>query len=278
MFLCQNNPLQNLSNKTNSLHGLRPNHGILQNQQQSELKNSLEQNFLSDSSTQGNKLITVVQPIKLRSQRELNASWLDEFKSMKVDDPLEFSQTYKQMYSNYEVKQYLGNKHLSRPLYAHMNTPSIHMTNQCNIIETKEMDDILRNEFNKIENELIDEEMLTDQVSHMNSDQVEFQKAAKTICSTVSENCKSSEKIRSKFSNSSFIGLMRRISDGDVTLKNESSDSENCEYIDLYSQKSGEIVGHKYLIVDEKIQDPLESVNDLSGLSSTEAAHNILQH
>ena len=53
------------------------------------------------------KFQTQPSPLTLRAQNntEDSSSWVPQFSSMKIDDPLEFSSEYKRLYSNYESRQ-----------------------------------------------------------------------------------------------------------------------------------------------------------------------------
>lgn len=234
-------------------------------------------------------------------------SWLNQFSSMKVEDPLEFGKEYKNLYKGYESRTGQGqNSHpamnqsfVPRTMYSPANLMTQQMTKSISVTteNNRSNDSYFDNAFDSLERELqeelqeslVQDNSLEEPQFSLDHEQLKFQQAAKDIyvclsntSSALSTSAEVSASVSNKLSRSKFMGLMRRISDGDVTVKK--NDEESDGYTELFSPTTGETIGNEYFPVMDKtqdqqyeIQDPLALVDDLSGLSSTEAAKKVLR-
>ncbi|CDO94771.1 unnamed protein product [Kluyveromyces dobzhanskii CBS 2104] len=207
--------------------------------------------------------------------------WIDQFANMQVRDRTEFSAEYKSMYSQYEARgaystgapamnvprsQMLDRQ---RPVMMghQLATHQAHAQTHAHTISTR-----LDEQFAELERQVHDEEQNQDEdylkeTSPLDDDQLQLKEAAQSIYTTLSDTTASN---KSKFSNSKFLGLMRNISDGVITLK---KNPDHDTYTELYSPSTGETFGEEYFPVqDSVLGDPLDSIGDLSNMSSSEAA------
>lgn len=266
MSTCQVNPLTQFVNKGEQHHGFihRLAH---QNSNQHQLQvNAPEEAFLcgkeistSNRFMSGTRQVpapmTAAVPIipavkqqqeqhyqlepKIREQQALhqnsvNTGWILQFHSMSIEDPLEFSQEYKRMYSSYERSTAPT---LRFPMTSHRpNCGAIpgNLTKQ--EVSTKD-EDRFTAEFEALENELEDVE---NRRPIFDQEQEEFQKIASEIVDSCSPS--PSKKLR----NSKFIGLMKDIGEGSVTLNKQDSQHAN----ELHSPHTGQRVGNEYFPIE----------------------------
>lgn len=165
-----------------------------------------------------------------------NTSWLSQFHSMKIEDPLEFPQDYKKMYSAYDRQTPMIRFPMTacRPSYNH---PPRDVSKEQGPRECK---DVFTSEFEALEREL--EEVENKRMPAFDQEQVEFQKIANDIV----ESCSSGQPA-TKLRSSKFMGLMKGISEGSVTLNKE--ESENAT--ELHSPYTGQRVGNEYFPVED---------------------------
>ncbi|CAL9734756.1 peroxisomal protein Pex21p [Monosporozyma servazzii] len=228
----------------------------------------------------------------LSHNTDVSDEWLNQFSSMKVHDPLEFSNDYKKLYENYArngtigtptpacspqpIQQQQVNTHINhRPLLSRDNQsgyfPSFRTTqptasqwNTTAPLSAPELnstnghgniDSYFDLEFDNVENELQQQENGSTIQDQMNMEQVEFQKHAQDIVRSctpdipASPDHTDSSQLRSKFASSKFIGLMRKVSDGVVTIKKTERE--------LFTPETGEVVGNEYFPVLDERQEQL---------------------
>lgn len=142
---------------------------------------------------------------------------------MRIDDPLEFSSDYKKMYSAYE-----------RPSPI-MRLPLTANSRQNYNFIPRDSHDVFTPEFEAVEKELEESEPASR--TNLDSEQKEFQKIANEIV----ESCSSSPKL----SSSKFMGLMKGIGEGSVTLNKQHSPLAT----ELHSPLTGQRVGNEYFPV-----------------------------
>ncbi|AQZ11276.1 PEX21 (YGR239C) and PEX18 (YHR160C) [Zygosaccharomyces parabailii] len=168
----------------------------------------------------------VQQP--LSQSQNGSTSWLSQFHSMRIDDPLEVSSDYKKMYSAYER---------SNPMVRLPIAPNCRQN--YNFIP-RDTQDIFTPEFEALEKELEESEAAAR--PHLDQEQQEFQKIANEIV----ESCSSSPKL----SSSKFMGLMKGIGEGSVTLNKQKSPLAT----ELHSPLTGQRVGNEYFpVVDHTL-------------------------
>lgn len=303
--VCHTNPLQQFVNKNDQFK-----HAGLTQANNSTVgtaapSHSLESQFLNSRDNQNN-FMNVQKPYVGRNISQQD-SWLNQFSSMKVEDPLEFGKEYKNLYKGYESRMGQGqNSHpamnqsfVPRTMYSPANLMTQQMTKSISVTteNNRSNDSYFDNAFDSLERELqeelqeslVQDNSLEEPQFSLDHEQLKFQQAAKDIyvclsntSSASSTSAEVSASVSNKLSRSKFMGLMRRISDGDVTVKK--NDEESNGYTELFSPTTGETIGNEYFPVMDKtqdqqyeIQDPLALVDDLSGLSSTDAAKKVLR-
>lgn len=148
------------------------------------------------------------------------------------------------------------NLHMPKPKLVH-STQSFHLHQSQrqmqspvslppHIENTKELDSYFDLEFKTVEDEL--NKTINDQVMNDNDEeQLEFQRLASGIvesCTPVRTPGTPGTPVGNKLSSSKFIGLMKRISDGVVTMKENKTE--------LFSPENGEIVGNEYFPIQDK--------------------------
>lgn len=283
---CHTNPLQQLIAKGDQAHtrsfASNFSHESATRQQQQHL--SAENFFLNNDSSHvsmGNRFLQVQHATQLSplESKESNVgnSWLNQFSSMKVEDPLEFSKEYKNLYSNYESQQQrtpmspaLQRTMYHQPMNSYFNAAerSTFQTRSDNAV----MDTYFNTEFDTLEKEL--EESSEDRVRdlsrrssntrttthNLDNEQLEFQQIANGIVDSFSSvsNSNSPSPVSSKLSGSKFMGLMRGISEGSITLKKRNDhDEEGQRATELHSPITGELVGNEYFPVFDNVHDTI---------------------
>ncbi|AGO11628.1 AaceriADL151Wp [[Ashbya] aceris (nom. inval.)] len=307
MSLCQGSAMQKLIAKTERpMAGVgrvggfnRPSGGLGQGSAEQQL-----QARAGERASQ-NRFMAVVEP-----QRELGGrmargdamqtDWVRQFSSIQVEDPLAFSTEYQRAYATYEQRQaprpaarvmgYGGSMFMpamaqqqafQQQAVQHQAVPVAQ--------QEAELDRYLEHEFDAIEGELAQPEV-PEALSAplLDNEQLGFQESAKAIYATLSAPMH-----KEKFGASQFMGLMRQVSTGDVTLSKTEGG-----YTGLHMTAGGEAVGTEYLAVADEVakvpepatalplageerslasqmEDLLNKV-DIAGLSSNEAAMRIL--
>ncbi|GAV52351.1 hypothetical protein ZYGR_0AG03420 [Zygosaccharomyces rouxii] len=162
-----------------------------------------------------------------------NASWLSQFNSMKIEDPLEFSQDYKKMYSSYERST---TPMVRLPMASYRPNYSTLSKNFTKQEVSTENQDLFAAEFEALEKELEDVE---NKRPILDQEQKEFQKIANEIVDSCSPS--PSTKLR----NSKFMGLMKGVGEGSVTLNKQ----ESQQATELHSPQTGQRVGNEYFPV-----------------------------
>ncbi|CAI4063318.1 hypothetical protein N7582_002382 [Saccharomyces uvarum] len=201
-----------------------------------------------------------------KNHEEESSSWVPQFSSMEINDPLEFSSEYKKLYSGYESQQRQNVSRQQFPITSSMvrktasNLPSRNMFRQHRQENRNSSTDAFKfdAEFQNLENEIQEvryEPILQEDESWLDQDQLELQRIATDIvkCCTPPLSSASStstvSSIDSKLSESKFIQLMRGISSGDVTLKKEANGDSTSE---LFSPSNGELVGNGHIPVENQ--------------------------
>ncbi|SCU88803.1 LAME_0E01200g1_1 [Lachancea meyersii CBS 8951] len=205
------------------------------------------------------------------------SSWSDQFARMQIRDPLSFTSEYQQLYNQYEQSQqhFHSHQHLHQrqhetpqnssfamqqpaPSYrpALVQQPSFYASNS-NMSTQSGLDlhenEMLAREFDRIETELNEESASPSEAPVFSSEQIKFQQAASEIHHRLSPGTETPPELESKFKNSKFLGLMRSISDGVVTLKTD--DQNNQKYTQLFSPSTDEVVGNEYFSVSDTTLD-----------------------
>lgn len=196
-------------------------------------------------------------------------SILPQFSLIQINDPLEFSDEYKKFYSSYEKPQQVMPPRpiLSRFQHYSVNKPNLRTNRKqdmTNIYDRSIRDDVQRSvdmhmddtnnemidkEFEVLENELkIEQQGANDiksvQTFTLDSEQLSFKNIASSIIDTVTPKpSRATTPIGSKLEDSKFMKLMGRVSEGEVTLRNNSPE--------LYTPETDEVVGNEYFhIID----------------------------
>lgn len=183
----------------------------------------LQHNISSNNAVNNNVRVSV--PIKtgtttsngLGMQATRNDDWINEFSSMKVRDPLEFSDSYKSLYKQYEM----GNHSRSQQTIGHMNTIPItprltRITSNANSIQSEMA---IQREFDILEKEQSEEEKEVRQ-----KEQLEFQESAQNFVN-ICEVSDSKEKLKQ----SKFFKLMQKVGNGTATVQETSPDNFKIE-------------------------------------------------
>ncbi|SCV02287.1 LANO_0F16512g1_1 [Lachancea nothofagi CBS 11611] len=197
-----------------------------------------------------------------------DASWSDQFSRMQIRDPLSFTSEYQQLYKNYEQQQHERLQHQSQlpvhqpmplhrpilatqqPFYAASDLPTQSHEPHESHESLSSQTDFFAREFEDIERELQDETPSTpSQPPALTPEQLKFRQAASEIHQRLSPGSQTPPQLESKFQNSKFLGLMRSISSGVVTLK--SGEDDDRKYTHLYSPTTGEVVGNDYFPVPD---------------------------
>lgn len=228
-----------------------------------------------------------------------DAAWIDQFAKMQVRDRAAFSDEYKRMYSQYESRGISRDPLAQASRFANLNTSGSNNMNMSVSMAVprplaaaatarqldeqledqldEQLDEQLEAQFAEIERQEQQQQQQQQQEQQqqqlaLDQDQLQLKEAAQSIYTTLSSN---STPNNAKFSNSKFLGLMRNISDGVVTIK---KDREQDKYTELYSPSTGETFGEEYFpIQDDVTSDPLHSIDDLSNMSSSEAAAHVFR-
>ncbi|AAS51769.1 ADL151Wp [Eremothecium gossypii ATCC 10895] len=306
MSLCQGSAMQKLIAKTEGpMAGVgrvggfnRPSGGLGQSSAEQQL-----QARAGERASQ-NRFMAVLEPQRELGGRMargdgLQADWVRQFSSMQVEDPLAFSAEYQRAYAGYEQRQaarpaarvlgYGGSMFMpTMPQQQLQQQVAPQQTAQAALQEA-ELERYLEREFDVLEGELappeVPEALSAPLLDH---EQLGFQESAKAIYATLSAPIH-----KDKFGASKFMGLMRQVSTGDVTLSKSESG-----YTGLHMTAGGEAVGAEYrAVTDEVVQVPevaaalplageerslasqmedLLNKVDIAGLSSNEAAMRIL--
>ncbi|CCD24575.1 Pex21p NDAI_0D02610 [Naumovozyma dairenensis CBS 421] len=171
------------------------------------------------------------------SSNDAGSDWVPEFSSMQINDPLEFSQEYKKLYSNYESSKIPGKSTSNSinnqsaqfqlrnksQLHPQMGSSSQQYNNNMQQQQHQQqhsnqnIDSYFDLEFKSVEEELSrrneDDTLMTDQerTPMFDEEQSEFQKIAMDIidsCTTPLSTAESTN-VNSKLQRSNFFGLMR---------------------------------------------------------------------
>ncbi|KAJ9569219.1 Hypothetical protein J6889_01573 [Nakaseomyces glabratus] len=139
-------------------------------------------------------------------------SWVNDFSSMKVQDPLEFADSYKNLYKQYEQKQFHNTVPAQCPRNLYIPTVTRPQTT-LNIVDHHEdksskVDQLIDDEFEKIEEEVKDQ-----------NQKLAFQESAQSFI----EICERSQ-MKEKLQRSKFFQVMQKVSDGEATIR---QDGEN---------------------------------------------------
>ncbi|CCK72425.1 Pex21p KNAG_0K00570 [Huiozyma naganishii CBS 8797] len=211
-------------------------------------------------------------------------TWINQFSAMKVEDPLEASLEYKRLYKNYErqmgngyrrfnssspdlkpqfvspVGQRIQKSRLLKrggtvPLSGSRASPYGTIQTHSTTTHTP-TDALLEAEFNTLEQELMEQDLATPETRETSNpaftgEQRELQEIASSIvdaCSPPLTPLARDSPVQSKLASSKFMGLMKRVSDGDVTVKPAQRE--------LFTPGTGDRVGSEYFQVGNGQHDP----------------------
>lgn len=280
---CHINPLQQFNNKQQPIFNSRINHAHSSANQQAMQRSagnmSVEEKFLDSNIEMSNvhadssfgqhpsHSLSSMKPL-LANEPAVNTTrgenWINQFATMQMKDPLEFSDSYKRLYAQYSqnnisvaMTQPLARPQISRNVESHMsslqmkNSPlsvnSAPANSTTESINLNQLDSYFDLQFQAVEEEL-------DQIPCLNQEQQQFQKAAQGILDTLSPKSieidtmsagnsmsfSSDEEhlLRDKLNNSKFMGLMTRVSGGVVTINENNKE--------LYTPKDNKLEGNEY--------------------------------
>ncbi|SCU94357.1 LAFA_0F21352g1_1 [Lachancea sp. 'fantastica'] len=221
----------------------------------------------------GSHVIQGIPPPQAQHIGQDTQSWADQFSRMQLHDPLSFTNEYQQLYKQYETSQQPPQPQQQPQHYqplASANTPfalqqpipvyrptlaqeqafyaSTSGASTQSDITTLEKN-MFAQEFDKLESELGEEPASFTESASLSHEQLKFQQAASEINNRFSPGTETPPQLESKFQNSKFMGLIRNISDGVVTLKTD--DRNNQKYTHLFSPSTGELVGNEYFPVSD---------------------------
>ncbi|KAH3899120.1 uncharacterized protein SCODWIG_02054 [Saccharomycodes ludwigii] len=268
------NPFYQISQKSNNATIVPKTTSKLiqnQNQKQGHLLSINTNNATSINPFMNHSNISANVPPSNTAAIKNNDNWLFQFQQMSVIDPVECSDNYKSLYAQYEGKS-LNNTTTTRENFNAGNNIMMMQKyqNYANTIAptTKTAYDSVNEDFSVVDAEL--ESMMALQpdqsvIGEVDQDQLLFKNAAVSIVnitntdSNISNtNSQFSTDTTAKFKRSKFLGLMRRISDEDVTLKRHnceqsSNNTNNAKYDSLYSSELNECVGDEYITIPDKL-------------------------
>lgn len=220
------------------------------------------------------------------SSNDLSEAWLNQFSSMQVNDPLEFNKEYKNLYESYmngggsatatTTRPMLSRNHQSStaflPSYQRQQSNFTGMMSSNGPLSAPQLDQTQQQqqgsidsyfdlEFNQVERELSQVERDISQPvpvgPNWNKEQVEFQKIATDIvrvCTPdepVLHNAPMNRTggLKTKLATSKFMGLMKRVSEGSVSIRNTERE--------LFTPETGEVEGNEYFPVLDQKQETL---------------------
>ncbi|CCC67283.1 hypothetical protein NCAS_0A07250 [Naumovozyma castellii] len=207
-----------------------------------------------------------------QSQQGIAEDWASQFSSMQIKDPLEFSQEYKRLYSSYESSQPQRQVPPMSMNVAHQPLPQPSMFVPSPLRQQRngdgmDIDSYFDLQFQSVEKELEIENNANAGTARndnvLDEEQLQLQKTARDIvesCSTPS-SISSNSSVNAKFAESKFIGLMRKISDGVVTLKkingdknvDQSQQAPSVGNNEFYSTVDESVVGTPFYPVDDTV-------------------------
>lgn len=256
---CQSNPLQQFVTKGDSAQGR--GFGFSSHQQRpAELPTrSVEYSFLHGQETAsrgGNLFLGVQQPAPLSPTETSSKNWVNQFSSMKLEDPLSFDSDYKKNYANYESQQMQQTRqrisNMSPTLQRTMYYQPVNSYFRSSAVEVAETSDArFDEEFQSLEMELQNENLEAHNESvGFDSEQVEFQRIASEIVESCSRPSHSPSPVSSKLYSSKFMTLMRNVSEGSVTL-NRGNSTHSTEF----HSSEGEVVGNEFSPVMDHVHE-----------------------
>lgn len=263
---CQSNPLQQFVSKGTAAQRLGFGTRFGQNQRSSESKShSVEYSFLheQDGALQNvNQFMAVHQPSALSPVETSSNGWVDQFSSMKLEDPLAFDNDYKKLYENYESQQTQQTRqrlpHMSPTLQRTMYHQPVNSYFRAPAVETRDLidssDPRFDEEFRSLESELENEAMESrGRDAAFDSEQVEFQRIASRIVESCSPKANSPSPVSAKLYSSKFMSLMRNVSEGSVTLNREHSTNST-----EFHSSDGEVVGNEFTPVTDHVHETMK--------------------
>ncbi|QLL30291.1 hypothetical protein HG536_0A01080 [Torulaspora globosa] len=262
---CQVNPLQQFVSKGDSAQGR--GFGFSAQQRPSEQQPlPVEYSFLheQEGALQGsNMFLAVQQPSSLShlqaSPGPASRSWLNQFSSMKLEDPLSFDSDYRKHYANYESQQLLQTRQrlsnmsptLNRTMYYQPVNSYFRPPPAEGQPMTDASDSRLDEEFQSLEAELQKENPGSqDENVGFDDEQVEFQRIASEIVESCSSTSHSPSPVSSKLYSSKFMTLMRNVSEGSVTLSRGNS-THSAEF----HSSDGEVIGNEFSPVADHVHE-----------------------
>lgn len=221
----------------------------------------MEHTFLNGQKNDGfagNRFLEVQQPCPVGSVESTSSAWLNQFTSMKLEDPLEFDSEYKRLYAGYQSQQQQQQQHQTRQNVAHVS-PALHRSVYQHRPVTRSpvvsvVDAHFEKEFEALERELQDNAEELEQAAGeevpVDYEQFQFQKIAGDIVDSCSSKSNSPSPVSAKLSGSKFMSLMRDISGGFVTLSKDSSMRAN----ELRAQ-DGRVIGNEFMPVMDHVHN-----------------------
>ncbi|QLQ77858.1 hypothetical protein HG537_0A01050 [Torulaspora globosa] len=262
---CQVNPLQQFVSKGDAAQG----RGFGFPAQQRALEQqpvSTEHSFLHEQERalrSGNMFSTVQKPASLPSLEAstgaVSSSWVNQFSSMKLEDPLSFDSDYRKHYANYESQQLqesrqrlsnmsptLGRTMYYQPVNSYFRPAPVGGQSLAETSESR-----LDEEFQSLEAELLNETLGSqDENVAFDEEQVEFQRIAGEIVESCSRTSHSPSPVSSKLYSSKFMTLMRNVSEGSVTLSRGNS-THSAEF----HSSDGEVIGNEFSPVADHVHE-----------------------
>ncbi|KAL3230682.1 Peroxisomal protein PEX21 [Nakaseomyces bracarensis] len=183
---------------------------------------TVETKFLSINSPANNRATRITNSALtsgvVKSKGRENDDWISEFSSMKVRDPLEFSDTYKSLYKQYETRSQSGSSHINVGVGNLRNVRSMPYISRHlheNTTEKSRDDPKIADMAFEHEFELIDQEQQLEEIEeNISKEQLEFQESAQNFVKV----CEQSESNNS-LKRSKFFQLMQKVSDGKASVK-----------------------------------------------------------
>lgn len=261
---CQVNPLHQFVSKGDSAQGR--GFGFSAQQRPSEQQQSADHSFLHEQGEAlrgGNMFSVVNQPSSLppleASSASATGSWVNQFSSMKLEDPLSFDSDYRKHYANYESQQLQETRqrlsNMSPTLMRTMYHQPVNSYFRSAPVEGQSLahtsDSRFEEEFQSLEAELQKETLSSqDENVAFDEEQVEFQRIAGEIVESCSRTSHSPSPVSSKLYSSKFMTLMRNVSEGSVTLSRGNS-THSAEF----HSSDGEVIGNEFSPVADHVHE-----------------------
>ncbi|SCU99974.1 LAMI_0G02058g1_1 [Lachancea mirantina] len=272
--ICQSNPLKQLVGKTDQFRATGFRHHrpatTVAGPSSGQLASTVQHQF-AQRETNSNPFMAGVTPQHLSNNMSSSTtassgpvsggpaaatagdSWTRQFAAMQIEDRLGFSSEYMRLYEDYEKPQRNMRASFGSTIGAQRPMAALGNLHQqtVNYAEIDAEMELLEREFLETDLSTVDVVQNEDHTSFdagaPDEEQTRFQMAAAEV-----RGCLESHQENPKFQQSQFLGLMRKISDGVVTLQKTDQSHEN--YTTLYSPTTGETIGSEYFPVQDAVQ------------------------